>query len=137
LNVEQEITDDIGFFARAGWNDGNDVSWAFTEIDRTISGGFSIKGIEWKRSRDVLGIGAVINGISPDHQTFLEDGGYGFIIGDGKLNYGHEQIIEAYYNAMLSKFFWLTLDYQFVKNPGYNKDRGPVNVFGIRGHIEL
>jgi len=137
LNVEQEITDDIGFFARAGWNDGNDVSWAFTEIDRTISGGFSIKGIEWKRSQDVLGIGAVINGISPDHQTFLEDGGYGFIIGDGKLNYGHEQIIEAYYNAMLSKFFWLTLDYQFVKNPGYNKDRGPVNVFGIRGHIEL
>ncbi len=137
LNVEQEITNDIGFFARAGWNDGKDVSWAFTEIDRDISGGFSIKGNKWKRAGDVVGIAGAINGISPGHQTFLEDGGYGFIIGDGKLNYGHEQIIEAFYNAGLSKFFWLTLDYQFVKNPAYNKDRGPVNVFGIRGHIEL
>lgn len=137
MNMDQEITNDIDFFARIGWNDGKDVSWAFTEIDRTISGGFSIKGNKWKRAKDVIGIGGAINGVSPIHKSFLEDGGYGFIVGDGKLNYGHEQIIEAYYNAMLSKFFWLTLDYQFVKNPGYNKDRGPVNVFGIRGHIEL
>jgi hypothetical protein len=137
LNVDQEITNDIGFFARAGWNDGQDVSWAFTEIDRTLSGGFSIPGNKWKRPADVFGIGGAINAISGPHQTFLEDGGYGFIIGDGKLNYGHEQIIEAFYNAALSKFFWLSLDYQFVKNPGYNKDRGPVNVFGVRGHIEF
>ncbi len=137
LNIDQQISNDIGFFVRAGWNDGKYVSWAFTEIDRTISGGFSINGNEWKRPVDVLGIGGVINDISPDHKTFLADGGYGFIIGDGKLNYGHEQIIEAYYNAALSKFFWLTLDYQFIKNPGYNKDRGPVNVFGVRGHIQF
>lgn len=137
LNVEQEITNDIGFFARAGWNDGKDVSWAFTEIDKTISGGFSIAGNKWKRPEDVLGVGAAINGLSSEHKIFLQDGGYGFIIGDGKLNYGNEQIVEAYYNAGLSKFLWVTIDYQFVKNPGYNKDRGPVNVFGVRAHIEL
>jgi carbohydrate-selective porin OprB len=136
LNIDQEISNDIGFFARAGWNDGKYASWAFTEIDRTISGGFSIKGNKWKRAEDVLGIGTAINGISEDHQLFLKEGGYGFIIGDGKLNYGHEQILEAYYSAALLKFLWLTLDYQFIKNPGYNKDRGPVNVFGVRAHVE-
>lgn len=137
LNLDQQIGSDLGFFARAGWNDGKDASWAFTEIDRTISGGFSMKGNKWKRAGDIVGVGGAINGISTLHKTFLEDGGYGFIIGDGKLNYGYEQIIEAFYNAQLSNFFWLTIDYQFVKNPGYNKDRGPVNVFGVRGHIEL
>jgi high affinity Mn2+ porin len=137
FNIDQEISNDIGFFARAGWNDGKYVSWAFTEIDRTISAGFSIKGNIWKRTGDIVGIAGALNDISPGHKTFLAEGGYGFIIGDGKLNYGREQIIEAYYNAQLSSFLWLTLDYQFVKDPGYNKDRGPVNVFGIRGHIEL
>ena len=136
LNVDQEISNDIGFFARVGWNDGKYASWAFTEIDRTLSGGFSIKGNKWKRAEDVLGMGTAINGISEDHQLFLKEGGYGFIIGDSKLNYGLESIIEAYYSAALLKFLWLTLDYQFIKNPGYNKDRGPVNVFGVRAHVE-
>lgn len=135
FNGEQELTNDIGFFMRAGWNDGKDVTWAFTEIDQTLSAGFTIKGIKWKRSDDVFGIASVINGISNAHRNFLAAGGYGFIIGDGKLNYGHEAIIETYYNAFLSKFFWLTLDYQFVNNPAYNKDRGPVNVFAVRGHV--
>ncbi|MGS0748584.1 carbohydrate porin [Halpernia sp. GG3] len=137
LNVEQELSNDIGLFSRIGWNDGKYVSWAFTEIDRTLSIGFSIKGNKWNRSKDVFGIATVINGISPGHQAFLKAGGYGFIIGDGNLNYGYENIIETYYNAHLSKHLWLTADYQFVGNPGYNKDRGPVNVFGVRGHIEL
>ncbi|MGN6532241.1 MAG: carbohydrate porin [Ginsengibacter sp.] len=137
LNLDQEISKEAGFFARAGWNDGKYASWAFTEIDRTLCLGFSIKGNEWGRTEDVVGIAGVINGISPDHIAFLKAGGYGFIIGDGKLNYGHEQILEAYYNANLSKFLWLTFDYQFVKDPAYNKDRGPVNVFAIRGHIQL
>ena len=79
----------------------------------------------------------MINGISSDHRHFLAAGGYGFIIGDGQLNYGNEIIIETYYNAKLTSFFWLTFDYQFVNNPAYNKVRGPVHVFGIRGHIEL
>jgi hypothetical protein len=134
---DQELSNDMGFFMRAGWNDGKYVSWAFTEIDQTISAGISIKGTKWKRPDDMIGIAAVVNGISAGHRKFLEAGGYGFIIGDGKLNYGHEGIIEAYYNAFLSKFLWLTFDYQFVNNPAYNKDRGPVNVFALRGHVAL
>ncbi|MEO9071243.1 MAG: carbohydrate porin [Ginsengibacter sp.] len=134
FSADQELNNEFGIFMRAGWNDGKDVTWAFTEIDQTLSAGFTIKGIKWKRSNDVFGIASVINGISGPHRDFLTAGGYGFIIGDGKLNYAHEPIIETYYNAFLSKFFWLTLDYQFVNNPAYNKDRGPVNVFALRGH---
>jgi len=135
LNLEQELNNELGFFSRVGWNDGKYASWAFTEIDQSLSLGLSLKGNKWNRQADVFGIATVINGISKDHQNFLKQGGYGFIIGDGNLNYGHETIIETFYNAMLTKSFWLTLDYQFVNNPAYNKDRGPVHVFGIRGHI--
>jgi high affinity Mn2+ porin len=138
LNIEQELTDDLGFFARVGWNDGKYVSWAFTEIDQTISAGLSLKGSGWKRKDDVVGLAEAVNGISADHRAFLKAGGYGFIIGDGNLNYGHEAITEAYYNARVTKSFWLTLDYQLILNPGYNKDRqGPVHVFAFRGHIEI
>ncbi|SRR5579871_75619 len=138
LNAEQELTDDFGVFARLGWNDGKHVSWAFTEIDQTAQLGFSIKGTKWSRSNDVLGIAGVVNGISSEHRTFLKAGGYGFIIGDGNLNYGHEAILELFYNARLFNSLWLSVDYQLVENPGYNKDRaGPVNVFGLRTHIEF
>lgn len=134
---DQQLSNSIGIFMRAGWNDGKDVTWAFTEIDETASAGLSIKGIQWKRANDVFGIASVVNGISSDHRDFLKDGGYGFIIGDGKLNYGHEEILEAYYNAVITHFFSLTFDYQFVNNPGYNKDRGPVNAFAVRGHVSF
>jgi hypothetical protein len=137
LNMEQAITDDLGAFARVGWNDGKHVSWAFTEIDQTIHAGLSLKGTSWKRKDDVIGLAGVVNGISADHRAFLQEGGYGFIIGDGALNYGHESIIETYYNARLFNNFWITFDYQFVNNPAYNKDRGPVHVFAFRGHIEF
>ena len=137
LNVEQEISTNLGFFARLGWNDGKYASWAFTEIDRTANAGILFKGSQWRRPEDVVGLATVFNGISNGHREFLKEGGYGFIIGDGTLNYGMENITELFYNAKLSKSFWLTVDYQFVRNPGYNKDRGPVNVFGFRGHIEL
>lgn len=137
LDMEQELTNTVGLFARIGWNDGQYASWAFTEIDRTASLGLSVKGNKWKRPDDVCGIATVVNGISADHRAFLKAGGYGFIIGDGNLDYGLENIIEAYYNAKVLSFLWLSVDYQFVNNPGYNKDRGPVHVFGIRGHVEL
>jgi hypothetical protein len=138
LSFNQELTNGIGLFARAGWNDGTHASWAFTEIDQTISAGLSVKGTKWQRPDDVCGIAGVINGISKDHRDFLAAGGYGFIIGDGALNYGYEKIIETYYDIKLTKTFKLTFDYQFVSNPGYNKDRkGPVHVFGIRGHVEF
>ena len=135
FSADQELNNEIGIFMRAGWNDGKDVTWAFTEIDQTLSEGISLKGIRWNRPTDVFAIASVINGISAPHRDFLAAGGYGFIIGDGKLNYGHEGIIECYYNAFLSTYLWLTLDYQFVNNPAYNKDRGPVNVFAVRGHV--
>ena len=135
LNIEQELSNNIGFFSRFGWNDGKYATWAFTEIDRTANAGISVKGGAWKRANDVWGIVGVINGISKEHRAYLSNGGYGFIIGDGALHYGTENIIETYYNAQLNNFLWLTFDYQFVSHPGYNKDRGPVHVFGIRGHV--
>ncbi len=136
-SFEQELTDEIGLVSRAGWNDGKHATWAFTEIDQSFSLGLSVRGSKWKRPEDVCGLATVINGISNDHKDFLKAGGYGFIIGDGRLNYSHETVIETYYNAHLSKYFWVTVDYQFVKNPAYNKDRGPVHVFGVRGHIQF
>jgi high affinity Mn2+ porin len=136
LNLEQELTSSLGIFTRIGWNDGKHASWAFTEIDQTVQLGISKKGIPWKRNGDVAGLAVVVNGLSSDHRAFLKAGGYGFIIGDGKLNYAHENILETYYSAQLTTFFWLTADYQLVFNPAYNKDRkGPVNVFAIRAHI--
>jgi len=137
LNVEQALSNEIGFFSRLGWNDGKSASWAFTEIDQTFNLGISVTGNKWQRPQDVCGIATVFNGISTNHQNYLKAGGYGFIIGDGALNYGHEKIIETFYNAHLSKNLFITVDYQFVSNPAYNKDRGPVHVFGIRGHIEF
>jgi len=136
LNLEQELTNSLGIFARIGWNDGKHASWAFTEIDQTVQLGLSKKGIPWKRNGDVAGFAVVVNGLSSDHRAFLKAGGYGFIIGDSTLNYGHENILETYYSAQLIPFFWLTADYQLVLNPAYNKDRkGPVNVFAVRVHI--
>ncbi len=138
LNMEQELTDNIGAFARVGWNDGQHATWAFTEIDQTAQLGFSFKGTPWWRSDDVVGVAGVVNGISAQHRAFLKAGGDGFILGDSTLNYGHESIVETYYNARLYDHVYLTFDYQFVTNPGYNKDRhGPVHVFAFRGHIEF
>ncbi len=137
LNAEQQLTDATGVFFKASWNDGKTATWAFTEIDRSISAGVSIGGKAWKRPADNIGIAQVINGISTQHRNFLNAGLYGFIIGDGKLTYGTEKITEVYYQAAISSYFYLTFDYQFVQNPAYNKDRGPVNVFAFRGHIFL
>jgi len=110
---------------------------AFTEIDRSISAGINIKGNSWKRPGDNIGIAQVINGISVNHRAFLNAGLYGFIIGDGKLNYGTEAITEFYYQVKITHSFFISADYQFVDNPAYNKDRGPVHVFAVRGHIEF
>ena len=137
INAEQEISNAAGIFFKASWNDGKTATWAFTEIDRSVSAGINIKGIGWKRPADNIGIAQVINGISPDHRNFLNAGLYGFIIGDGKLNYRAEAITEIYYQAKINRSFFMSADYQFVNNPAYNKDRGPVHVFAIRGHIEF
>jgi high affinity Mn2+ porin len=136
LNWEQEVADGVGAFARAGFDDGRTETWAYTEIDRSISAGLSFGGKRWGRPDDTLGIAGVANGLSGDHRRYLEAGGYGFIVGDGRLNYEPEQIIESYYNWKPSKWLTMALDYQFVGNPGYNHDRGPVSVFAVRAHAE-
>ena len=138
VNWQQQINDTVGVFARAGWSDGNIEPWDFTDIDRTISGGVSINGKQWGRPDDTVGIAGVVNGISKTHQEFLNDGGLGILIGDGTLrNYGLEQIIEAYYSYALTPSTRLTADYQFIANPGYNEDRGPVNAFAGRVHWQF
>jgi len=137
INAEQEISNAAGLFARISYNDGKNETWAFTEIDRSVSLGINFKGTSWHREEDRLGAAIVINGLSDDHREYLASGGYGFLIGDGKLNYGFESILEAYYNIKLTKFLWISPDYQFVLNPAYNKDRGPINLFGLRGHVEF
>jgi len=138
INADQYLTKDFGVFAKASWNDGHTETWFFTEIDRSFTFGGVLKGTSWKRKDDELGLGFIVNGLSAPHRNYLADGGYGFLIGDGKLNYAPEMIAELYYklNAYQHKL-WLSPDYQFILNPAYNKDRGPVNVLGIRAHVEF
>ena len=124
-------------FIKTSWNDGKNETWAFTEIDQSITTGVLFDGNLWKRNKDKFSIGFVSNGLSTEHSTYLAKGGYGFLIGDGKLNYGHEQIIEAYYACHLSKNLTLSPDYQFVMNTGYNKYRGPVHIIALRLHAEF
>jgi high affinity Mn2+ porin len=138
INAGQYLSKDFGVFAKASFNDGHTETWFFTEIDRSLSFGGVLNGTKWKRNEDELGLAFVANGLSSPHRNYLAAGGYGFLIGDGKLNYATEMIAELYYkiNAYQKKFF-LTPDYQFIINPAYNKDRGPVNVFSIRAHVEF
>jgi len=136
-NLEQQIATDVGLFARASWNDGQNEILSFTDIDRSLSGGLSIKGSNWGRPNDTIGIGGAINGLSAGHRDFLAAGGTGLLIGDGRLNYSPEQILETYYSLKLNNWSALTFDYQFVANPAYNADRGPVSVFSGRLHGEF
>ncbi|MBV9628700.1 MAG: carbohydrate porin [Xanthobacteraceae bacterium] len=138
VNLEQQISDTVGIFARAGWADGNIEPWDFTDIDRTVSGGVSLNGKSWGRAGDTIGIAGAVNGISPIHQQFLNLGGLGILIGDGQLpNPGLEQIFETYYSYALTPASHLSFDYQFINNPAYNTQRGPVNVFGMRLHAQF
>jgi len=137
VTVEQSLADDLGLFGRWSWNDGHNEIMAFTDIDRSLSGGVSIKGAAWGRKNDTIGIGGAINGLSQAHRDFLAAGGLGLLIGDGQLNYRPEQIFEAYYAYSIMKGVTFTADYQFVSNPAYNADRGPVSIFSGRLHGEF
>lgn len=136
-NIEQAITDQLGFFLRASYNDGRTQILSFTDIDRSLSGGFALQGAGWDRPKDTIGIGATGNFLSAPHRDFLAAGGLGLLIGDGRLNYAPEHALEAYYKLNLARTVDLTFDYQLVANPGYNADRGPVNVFALRLHAEF
>jgi high affinity Mn2+ porin len=138
INLEQQVSQYVGVFARAGWADGNVEPWDFTDIDRTVSGGVSLSGKLWRRQYDNVGIAATVNGISSVHQQFLNLGGLGILVGDGQLpNPGLERIIEAYYSYAVTPSARVTFDYQFITNPAYNTDRGPVSVFGMRLHAQF
>jgi high affinity Mn2+ porin len=137
FNLEQSITDEIGLFGRWSWNDGHNEIMAFADIDRSLSGGVSIKGTSWGRDKDTVGIAGAVNALSRDHRDFIAAGGLGILIGDGALNYRTERILETYYSYALLDTTWLTFDYQFVANPAYNADRGPVSIFSARLHAEF
>jgi high affinity Mn2+ porin len=137
VNIEQALTDEIGFFSRWSWNDGKNEIMAFTDIDASLSLGLSIKGAKWGRPDDVIGIGGAINALSQDHRDFIAAGGLGPLIGDGMLNYRRERVFESYYAFALNKAFTMTADYQLITNPAYNADRGPVHVFSGRLHGEF
>jgi len=139
ISLEQPINKTSGFFARVSWNDGKTATWAFTEIDRSYTIGLNYGGSKWRRRNDVVGIALATNGISSQHRTFLNTkGGYGFIIGDGSLpNYKMENIFEIYYKAQIASTLFITADYQLIGNPAYNADRGQVNFFALRTHLEF
>jgi high affinity Mn2+ porin len=135
VSLQQALTRDLGFFARAGWADGSVEPYDFADIDRTVQAGLSLNGRGWGRKDDVFAIAGVVNRITAIHQAYLDAGGIGILVGDGQLPHpGAEQILEAYYSLAATGFAHITLDYQFISRPAYNRDRGPVSVFGMRLH---
>jgi high affinity Mn2+ porin len=138
MSFEQQVAPDLGFFARAGIADGNVQDYEITDIDRTVVVGLSQSGKSWGRPNDTFGLAAAVNNISSAHQAFFNAGGLGIVIGDGMLPHpGLEQIIETYYRYNLTSLWDVTLDYQFVNNPAYNRDRGPVSVIALRLHADF
>jgi high affinity Mn2+ porin len=138
LNLEQQVTTDLGVFARAGMSQGSVEEVDFTDINQSISAGLSLTGSRWRRPDDTVGLAGVVNRISHQGKVYLAAGGLGGIIGDGQLpNAGPEQIVEAYYNFAAFSFAKLTVEYQFINNPAYNRDRGPVSIFGVRAHVQF
>ncbi|WP_366183966.1 carbohydrate porin [Flavobacterium ovatum] len=138
LNAEYGHADKWGAFTRFSYNDGKNETWAFTEIDQSATLGINLKGKMWNRLNDFGGIALASNGLSASHQKYQQLGGNGFMIGDGNLNYGTEKIAEAFYSFAIPKTnFTLSPDYQYIINPGYNKDRGPVQFLSLRFHTEF
>lgn len=137
LNLEQGLTDSLGLFARASWADGKTETYAFTEIDRSMSAGLLLKGSAWGRGQDNLGLAVATNGLSAPRRNYLAAGGLSFFIGDGRLNYRRETVVEAFYNLSLTKAASVSLDWQRIRNPAYNADRGPVDLLALRLHTEF
>jgi len=132
IGLEQALSDSVGLFGRWSWNSGTNEISAFTDIDASLSGGLSIKGTSWGRPTDTIGIAGAVNMLSHDHRDYLAQGGRGILIGDGALNYRPEQIVEAYYAMTVRNGLVATVDYQYIANPAYNADRGPVSIFSGR-----
>jgi high affinity Mn2+ porin len=137
INLEQQATSNLRAFARWGWNEGQHESYCYTEVDEAFEIGADLRGQRWRRKLDKAGAAFFSNGISAPHQQYLALGGKGFLLGDGTLSYGRENILEAYYNAHIWRGVYTGLDLQHINNPGYNHARGPVIVPGIRLHFEF
>jgi high affinity Mn2+ porin len=137
VNLEQNLLPNLTAFARFGWDNGKTESFAYTEVDQTFAEGLGANGAWWHRKQDHAGIAFVSNAICKDHQTYLADGGLGFLLGDGKLNYGRENILETYYTVHTWRGIYLAPGLQHIVNPGYNRDRGPVLVPSFRAHVEF
>jgi high affinity Mn2+ porin len=136
LNWEQELSKTVGLFSRMGWNDGHEAAWTYTDANWSVSLGMSVKGAKWNRPDDTVGLAGILSGASPDQIAFLKAGGTGILNGDGNLSYDCEKVLEAYYDFPIGKTAHFTMDYQFIGDPAFNRDRGPVSVFGVRLHWE-
>ena len=137
LNWEQEVAKNVGLFSRQGWNDGHEEAWTFTDANWSASLGVSVKGEAWLRPGDSFGFAGIVSGASSSNQKFLAAGGLDMLDGDGSLNYGWEKILETYYDFQICKNVHVALDCQFIANPAFNRDRGPLFVFGARLHWEM
>jgi hypothetical protein len=138
VSLEQALSQDLGVFARFSKNNGQAEAYSFAQIDQSLSFGLSVKGTQWTRPEDTVGLGLAFNSISSAHIDYLNAGGQGFFCGDGQLSSpGKERIFEVFYSMKVYKALWATLDYQRVNNPCYNTERGPVNVYSLRLHMEL
>ena len=135
--MEQKLAAYLTAFGRFGWNNGKTESFAYTEVDQTFEGGLGARGSLWRRRRDRAGVALVSNAICRDHQMYLAKAGYGFLIGDGALTYGRENIIESYYTAHVWRGIYLAPWLQHMVDPGYNRDRGPVLIPSFRAHVEF
>ncbi len=138
-NFELPLADagETGLFARAGWNDGRTESFAYVEVDRTLSAGLQVSGARWGRPDDRFALALIRNDLSNPHRDYLALGGSGFLLGDGSLRYGGENVFEMYYRMRLIAHVDLSPDFEFVRHPGYNRDRGPARFVGLRAHFEL
>jgi high affinity Mn2+ porin len=138
LNLEQEVSPDLGAFARISYNDGSKEAYDFTDVNRSASAGISLKGSAWNRADDTFGLAGAVNDISAAARGYFAAGGLGVLVGDGQLPHpGTERILETYYSLRVVEHVTVTADYQYVANPAYNRDRGPVSVFGLRLHAEF
>src|SRR5262249_13707370 len=136
-NLEQSFVAGVRVGARAGWNEGENESFAYTEVNNTIAAGADVAGIRWRRSMDRIGVAVVSNGLSQEHREYLRLGGLGFLLGDGTLRYGRETIVESYYAAGIGRGVSLSAGLQHVVHPGYNRDRGPVTAAMARLHVDF
>lgn len=135
INIGQEVAAGLGVFLRANMNDGSKEACKFTEINRLLSAGLSLTGVRWDRPDNTFGIAGVVNRLPGAAQEYFTAGGIGILIGDGHLRYGAEQVVESYYARRVNSH--LALDYLHANNPAYNRDRGPVSIYGVRVHLEF